>query len=90
MFFLSKKKNPHDTCCMACHVIVAFLLFLASVASLVGVAMAHYNMRTGILAFGSMTGSLSLLALAACLTLWMYAMKKCMMGCDVCGTNGKK
>ena len=90
MFSFSKKKNPHDACCMACHVIVAFLLFLASIASLVGVVMAHYSMRSGILAFGSMTGSLSLIALAVCLAIWMHAMKKCMVGCDMCGTNGKK
>lgn len=90
MFFSSRKKNPHDTCCMTCHIVVAFFLFLTSVSALVGVVMAHYNADAGVLVFGSMTGSLSLLAFAVSLSLWMHAMKNCMSACDACGVNGKK
>ena len=90
MFFSSKKKNPHDTACMVCHVIVAFLLFLVSCASLAGVVMAHVDTRMQTVVFGTNAGSLSLLTFAIALTLWMKSMKYCMSACEVCGVNGKK
>lgn len=75
---------------MICHLIVAFLLSLVTVAALFGVVMAHFDVRQQVLIFGTNAGSLSLLTFAISLTLWMKAMKCCMSGCDVCGTTPKK
>lgn len=90
MFMFSKKKNPHETCCMACHVIVSILLLLAAVAALLGVFTANYDMRSGTMLLGSNAGSLSLIAFALCVTLWMKSMKSCMSSCEACGVTGKK
>ncbi|MSR87502.1 hypothetical protein EXS70_05045 [Candidatus Peribacteria bacterium] len=88
--FLTKKKNPHDTWCLVCHIIVTVVLLLASIVSLLGTFMAHYNTQESVLVFGSMAGSLSLIALGVCLALWMNAVKNCMSQCDVCKPNAKK
>lgn len=90
MFFLSKKKNPHDMFCLVCHVIVTILLFLAAVASIVGALTAHYDLRAETLIFGTNAGSLSLIAFGLTATLFMKSLKACMSECEVCGTNGKK
>ncbi len=87
--FFSKKKNPHDTFCLVCHIIVAVMLFLASIAALLGALMAHYDPRSSTLIFGTNADSLSLIAFALTTTLWMKAVKCCMSSCDVC-TTGKK
>ena len=88
--FFGKKKNPHDTGCFVCHIVVTVLFFIATVVSAVGAILAHYNPTEELIIFGSMSGSLSLMAFVLCTTLWMRSMKACMMGCEVCGTNGKK
>ena len=91
MFFSSKKKNPHDTGCLVCHIVVSVLMLLATIASLIGVIMAHYDIRQGTLIFGTNAGSLSLVAFVLATTLWMKSMKSCMGSCDMCMTgNGKK
>lgn len=90
MLFTSKKKPVHDDGCMICHLIVAFVLSLVTVAALFGVVMAHIDPRQQVLIFGTNAGSLSLLTFAISLTLWMQAMKYCMSGCEVCGTVAKK
>ncbi|TSC59173.1 MAG: hypothetical protein Greene041619_9 [Candidatus Peregrinibacteria bacterium Greene0416_19] len=80
MFF--SKKSPHTPGCMAVNLVAATLLFLTSLAALIGVYVAH--VQDDELTFGSMSGSLSLIALAVCLTLWLHQMKNCMMKCEIC------
>lgn len=89
MFFFSKKKNPHETACLVCHIIISVLLLLASVAALTGIVMAHQDAR-GLLLFGTNAGSLSLIAFALCVTLWMKSLKACMSSCEACEVVKKK
>ena len=88
--FFGKKKNPHDTGCYACHIVVTLLLFLSTIAALINVLTAHYNMSQSALVFGTNADALSLIAFAVTVSLWMKSMKACMNGCEVCGTMGKK
>ncbi len=90
MLFFHKKKTPHQGACMVLHLVVAGLLLFASIAAFVGVYKAHV-LDAG-LVFGSSSGSLSLLAFAVCLTLWMQQMRNCATPCDVCVAppTGKK
>lgn len=96
--FFGKKKNPHDTACLVCHVVIAVLLFLAALAALVGVIMSHYGAmllaqdsgQSAMMLFGTNAGSLSLIAFAFTTAVWVKSLKSCMMACDACGTNGKK
>ena len=87
MFFNNKKKLPHDTCCMACHAVVAIMLFAASLASLLGLVAAHIDVELGMPVFGTVSGSLALLAFGVSLTLWMHAMRAWMTDCEACGTK---
>lgn len=80
MFF--SKKAPHTPACMVVHLVVSAILFLASLAALVGMYKAHF-MPEG-MTFGTSAGSLSLIALGATLTLWLHQMKNCLMECEVC------
>ena len=80
MFF--HKKAPHTPGCMVVHLLVALLLFLGSVASLVGVYKSHV-MPEG-LTFGTTSGSLALLAFAVTITLFLKQVKNCFMKCEVC------
>jgi hypothetical protein len=89
MFFFHKK-NPHETSCLVCHVLVCIILFLVVLASLVGAVTAHYNFVENYVVFGTTQGALSLLALAVSLTLWMYQMRACMGSCEMCMTGSKK
>lgn len=92
--FFGKKKNPHEMGCFVCHIVVTVLLFLGSVAALVEVLVSHYAVIDGMgeptLIFGTNASSLSLIAFAITITLWVKSFKACMIGCDACGTNGKK
>ena len=96
--FFGKKKNPHETPCMVTHIVVAMLLFLAALASLLGVIMSHYaamvlaqdNGQSAMMLFGTNAGSLSLISFAITTAIWVKSLKACMMGCEACGTNGKK
>ncbi len=90
MFTLFKKKNPHVTSCLVCHALIAVLLFLAFIMSFVGVLMAHFDIRSGLMVFGSNAGSLSLISFVLCSTLFIKALKGCGEKCEMCGTNGKK
>lgn len=80
MFF--HKKAPHEPACMIVHLVVSALLFLISVSALVGVYQAHFTPDG--LVFGTVSGSLSLIALAICLSLWMLQMKNCFVKCEMC------
>lgn len=82
MFF--HKKPVHKPGCMTCHVIVAVLLLLASLVSLVGVVMAHYDPTDGTLVFGTASASLSLIAFGLTTTFFLKQLKCCMTACDVC------
>lgn len=88
--FFQKKKVPHDPTCLVVHVVVAVLLFLTTLSALCGMVLAHYDMRTGALVFGTNAGSLSLIAFAISVTLWMKSVLACMCKCDVCGATSKK
>ena len=90
--FFGKKKNPHDVGCFLCHVIVTILLFVASLVALIEVIVSHYAVtaRATTMVFGTNAGSLSIIAFAVTTTLWMKALKACMVGCEACGTVGKK
>ena len=92
--FFGKKKNPHDTGCFVCHVLVSILLLVATLASLLEVLSSHYavvsGMRDPTLVFGTNAGALSLIAFAITITLWVKSFKACVSGCEACGINGKK
>lgn len=85
MFF--RKKQPHEGLCLALHLFVAGLLLFTSAAAFIGVFKAHVQPEG--LEFGTTVGSLSLLALAVSLVLWLKSMKDCACGCEVCGTKKK-
>ncbi len=57
------KKMHHTTGCLVVQIIVTALLFLAMIAALVGVYMAHV-LPAGLM-FGTSSGSLSLIAFVA-------------------------
>ncbi len=90
MLFFHKKKTPYQGACMVLHLVVAGLLLFASIAAFVGVYKAHVLVDG--LVFGTSGGSLSLLAFAVCLSLWMYQMKCCATPCEACVAppTGKK
>ena len=79
------KKNPHLPSCLICHALVSVLLFLAFVGSFMGVLMAHYDVRSASMVFGTNAGSLSLIAFVLCTAMWMKSMKACMDKCEMCG-----
>ena len=74
--------------CLAFHLFVAGLLLFAAIASFIGVFKAHLQEHE--LVFGSMSDSLSLLAFAVTLTLWLWQMKNCASDCTICGVGKKK
>ncbi len=78
MFFLHKKTSVDPTA-LALQIVVSALLFLASLASLIGVVLSHISLTTGTLTFGTVSDSLSLLAFAVTLTLWGHSMVCLMM-----------
>ena len=82
MFF--HKKPPHHAGCLSFHIGASVLLFLASVAALVGVFVSHYDPRDGSLVFGTSASSLSLLTFAVTVALLMAQCRSCMTACDVC------
>ncbi len=90
MFFFGAKKPPHQSGCLAWHIVTAFLLLLATLASFIGMVMAHYDSLRGMLVFGTPAASLSLMAFAFTLSLFMYQCKTCFAACDVCAAMGKK
>ncbi|ALM14694.1 MAG TPA: hypothetical protein DEB30_00190 [Candidatus Peribacter riflensis] len=72
-------KNSCPSCsssCAAVQWVICLLLFLASIASLVGVYRAHF--ATGGMVFGSTNSSLSILAFVVALTLWSKCMCRCL------------
>lgn len=76
------KKSPHKPACLVTHIVVGALLFLASIAALLGVYMSHV-LSTG-LTFGTSSGSLSLIAFAICVMAFGKQMKACAGKCDMC------
>jgi hypothetical protein len=88
MFFSSKKKAPHCLECMILQCVVAFFLFCAFVASGIGVYLAHVTQQ-GVV-FGTVGGSLAILAFVGSLLAFMKQLKYCMMPCDVCTVETTK
>jgi len=86
MFTSSKKKAPHGIECMVLHCVVAFFLFVAFSAAGIGLYLAHFTSQGPV--FGTVGGSLSLLAFAGTLLGFMKALKACMMPCEVCEAMG--
>jgi len=82
MFLPSKKKPAHSMECMILHGVIAFFLFCAFVASGIGLYLAHVTTQ-GVV-FGTVGGSLSILAFAGSLMAFSKQLKACMMPCDVC------
>jgi hypothetical protein len=82
MFF--HKKPPHDPACLAVHVCATVLLLLTTLASLVGVVMAHYRAADNSVVFGTMTASLALIAFAVTAHFFMKQCRNCLKECDVC------
>jgi hypothetical protein len=83
-----KKSNPKNSMCSYCTagtVVCGVLGGLALLASLMGVFMAHFGTEQGGAVFGTMSGSLSILSLVACL----FFVKK-MSSCCPCQCNIKK
>lgn len=83
---LFKKKSPHTGACLACNMLVLVLLTLASLAAFLGVLKSHMP-STGFV-FGSMTGSLAIMAFVISVSLTVHQLKYCAGGkCEMC--NGK-
>jgi hypothetical protein len=78
MFSKSKKNGPCLTCNIT-SIVLMILGALALIASLVGVWMAHFGTEQGGAVFGTMSGSLSIIALV---TTLFFAKK--MGGCCPC------
>lgn len=71
---MSKKASS----CQICGIlqwVVAILLFIATIAALIGAWRAHFTEVGAI--FGSTSGSLALIALGVNATLWLQLMKRC-------------
>lgn len=89
MFF--HKKAPHQPGCLAFHIIAAMFLFLACIASFVGVLMSHYSARDGALVFGTTSASLAIIAFVVSIAFLVKSCKSCMSACDACAMpTGKK
>ncbi len=78
MFFVHAKKTATDPGTLAVQIIVCALLFLCSLASLVGVVLSHVDVSQGTLSFGTSAGSLSIIAFAIAVSLWAHGMKALM------------
>ncbi len=82
MFF--HKKPPHEPACLGIHIGASVLLLLSSLASLVGVIVAHYDPRDNSLVFGTVSASLALIAFAVSVSFLIKQCKSCMSSCDMC------
>ncbi len=76
---LGSKKMDKCTGCMVTNWVVTLLLFVTSIASALGAYMAHFPTEEGMVVptFGTTTGSLSILAFAVSISLWIKHMKGC-------------
>lgn len=81
MFSKSKKKGAMCAFCMSVNIIVSVFAVIGALAAIAGVYKAHV-LSTG-LAFGTTSGSLSLLALVFSLFLVKKALENCTCQCDV-------
>ncbi len=83
---LLKKSKTQPKCSVICKLVkwlVALVLFLVSIAALVGVYQTH--VFTDHVEFGSGPGSFAIIAFTIALVAWTKQMKACMGGdCDVC------
>lgn len=75
---MAKKVSPCGPCGIAKWISGAFLL-LAAIASVIGAYVAHFSVSGA--SFGTTTGSLSLIALVASLTVFVKHMQAC-CGCS--------
>ena len=78
----SKSKNGLCGYCKLSDLVYAVLSVLALIASIVGVYSAHFGMETGPV-FGTMSGSLSILSLVACLFFARKIGGSCCYNCVV-------
>ncbi len=78
-----KRSSNCSAPCMVSKWVVAVLLFLTSVASLIGIYNTH--VVAGGVQFGSSSGSFAIIAFAISITCWGKKMVACMSGnCEVC------
>ena len=88
MAILSKKGSQCPTGCMLTKWVICILLFLAAVASLIGVYETHTAIGTDpmsfSLQFGSTGGSLAILAFCVAVLAWKKQLVSCMSACEIC------
>jgi len=88
MSFLKKQKGQCSPMCMGVKWLLALFLFLAAVASLIGVYETHVLIGADpdrfMMQFGSTSGSLAILAFAISATCFMKQVLRCMGPCEVC------
>lgn len=89
MALLSKKQAGCPTGCIVSKWIVCVLLFLVTIAALVGVYQTHVIVGSDparfAIQFGSTSGSLSIIAFVIAVMAWGKKMACCMSGsCEVC------
>jgi len=82
----SKKRSGCRTGCIIMKWLIALLLFIVTVAALLGVYATHVlNLPGGVgLQFGSTSGSLAILAFVASVTVWVKHMIRLGKPCEVC------
>jgi formate-dependent nitrite reductase membrane component NrfD len=76
------KKSSCSTACAALNWLVCLVLFLTTLAALAGVYKAHYFGIGRDAAFGTTSGSLSIIAFVLAVTLWSKWMCRCLCSCE--------
>jgi len=85
MAILAKKHAACSPACMGMKWVICVLLFLVSLAALVGVYETHFlSLAPMRVQFGSTSGSLAVLAFSVAVTCFGKKIKSCMGSCDVC------
>ncbi|OGJ60516.1 hypothetical protein A3A67_02715 [Candidatus Peribacteria bacterium RIFCSPLOWO2_01_FULL_51_18] len=89
MGLLHSKKNGCSAGCILMKWLVMVLLFLATVAALIGTFTTHFmRLPSGLeMQFGSTGGSLAILAFVASVSVWVKHTIKLGQKCEVC--NGR-
>lgn len=87
------KKPTHKTPCLVMHLLIAALLLLVSLLSLLGVFLSHIltsthdGVTTTTLAFGTSSGSLSIIAFAVSVTCFLKQLKASWSKCEACSSK---
>ena len=86
--FSSKKSSGCAAGCVFMKWLVALLLFIVTIAALIGVYETHVIVREGatdiLLQFGSTSGSFAIIAFTIALMAWVKTMIAIGKGCEVC------